>query len=153
MGQGWLAVIGRPSANYSNQWLRTSKASAKKQWGYPIICSKHLLADPDEWEMGSMWTTEQHHDCANRGNETALNLRKGMRALRVVAMMLLVCVLGSCGWSLRGNGGAGVPCVDGCAPGLVCCYPCGANAEPCTTAVCMEPCDDDYCSGGCPMYQ
>ncbi len=43
------------------------------------------------------------------------------------------------------------PASDGsaCEPGLACCYPCGI--EGCTNQ-CMEPCFDDWCSGGCPMY-
>ena len=37
-----------------------------------------------------------------------------------------------------------------CQEGLVCCYPCGiAGCEP---NICHEPCYEDWCAGGCPLY-
>ncbi len=36
-----------------------------------------------------------------------------------------------------------------CGPGLSCCYPCGIEG---CDFVCMPTCDDEWCSGGCPMY-
>ena len=37
-----------------------------------------------------------------------------------------------------------------CADGLVCCYPCGI--EGCEPNICFEPCFDEWCAGGCPMF-
>lgn len=36
-----------------------------------------------------------------------------------------------------------------CEPGLVCCYPCGV---PDCENICMVPCTDPWCAGGCPLY-
>lgn len=36
-----------------------------------------------------------------------------------------------------------------CAPGMVCCYPCGI---PDCQNVCMIPCYDSWCVNGCPLY-
>lgn len=50
-------------------------------------------------------------------------------------------------------GGVGDACggeFGSCQRGLVCCYPCGI--EGCPNNVCFEPCFEDWCAGGCPLF-
>lgn len=59
-----------------------------------------------------------------------------------------------CDFPVCGEGGqVGDYCGDEygeCAEGLVCCYPCGI--PDCGPNICHEPCYEDYCAGGCPLY-